>query len=176
METYLSQPVTRQSVFLGRTVALLAWLVVMTGFILIVQLASDAVVGLQIDTMRVASTVVLCGLLALLFGTLALAIAGWLPRPPLVLSVGIAVAVGGYLVAALFPLSDPLDPDERAVALEVGFRRRPARQFGRAMAVCGSDRARCGLGHACRGRVRPAGCASRLRRRRAVTRSRLRLS
>ena len=31
METYLSQPVTRRSVFLGRTVALLAWLVVMTG-------------------------------------------------------------------------------------------------------------------------------------------------
>ncbi len=110
METYLSQPVTRQSVFLGRTVALLAWLVLMIGFILIVQLASDAVVGLEIDTMRVISTVVLCGFLALLFGTLALAVAGWLPRPSLVLAIGIAAAVGGYLIAALFPLSDPLKP------------------------------------------------------------------
>ena len=110
METYLSQPVTRQSVFLGRTVALLAWLVVMTGFILLVQLASDAVVGLEIDPMRVVSTVVLCGFLALLFGTLALAVAGWLPRPSLVLAIGIAAAVGGYLIAALFPLSDPLKP------------------------------------------------------------------
>ncbi len=110
METYLSQPVTRQSVFLGRTVALLAWLVLMTAFILVVQLASDAVVGLEIDTMRVVSTVVLCGLLALLFGTLALAVAGWLPRPSLVLAIGIAAAVGGYLVAALFPLSDPSSP------------------------------------------------------------------
>ena len=108
METFLSQPVTRQSVFLGRTVALVAWLVVMTGFILLVQLASDAVVGLEIDTMRVVSTVVLCGFLALLFGTLALAVAGWLPRPSLVLAIGIAAAVGGYLIAALFPLSDPL--------------------------------------------------------------------
>ena len=44
---------------------------------------------------------VLCGFLALFFGTLALAIAGWLPRPSIVMSVGIAAAVGGYLVSAL---------------------------------------------------------------------------
>jgi ABC-2 type transport system permease protein len=60
--------------------------------------------------MRVGSTVVLCGLLALLFGALALAIAGWLPRPSLVLAIGVAAAVGGYLIAALFPLSDVLKP------------------------------------------------------------------
>jgi len=110
METYLSQPVTRQSVFIGRTMALIVWLAVLTALILVIQLISDAVVGLQIDAMRVASTVVLCGSLALLFGTLALAVAGWLPRPSLVLAIGIAAAVGGYLVAALFPLSDPLEP------------------------------------------------------------------
>jgi ABC-2 type transport system permease protein len=110
METYLSQPVARTSLFLGRTVALSAWLVLLTAIILGVQLVSDAVVGLEIDTARVVSTVVLCGLLALLFGTLALAIAGWLPRPPLVLALGIAASVGGYVVSALFPLSDPLDP------------------------------------------------------------------
>ena len=110
LETYLSQPVTRQSVFIGRAVALVVWLAVLTSAILLVQLASDAVFGLQIDALRVASTVVLCGLLALLFGTLALAVAGWLPRPSLVLAIGIAMAVGGYLVAALFPLSDQLMP------------------------------------------------------------------
>jgi len=110
LETYLSQPVSRRSVFVGRTVALVVWLVVMTALNLLVQLISDAVVGLEIDAVRVASTVVLCGLLALLFGSLALALAGWLPRPSLVLSVGIAAAVGGYLVSALFPLSDPLEP------------------------------------------------------------------
>jgi beta-exotoxin I transport system permease protein len=58
----------------------------------------------------VASTVVLCGFLALLFGTLALAVAGWVPRPSLVLAIGITAVVGGYLVAALFALSDPLKP------------------------------------------------------------------
>ncbi len=74
------------------------------------QLVSDAVVGLQIDAIRVVSTVALCGLLALLFGALALAVAGWLPRPSLVLAVGVAAAVGGYLISALFPLSDVLKP------------------------------------------------------------------
>ena len=69
---------------------------------------SDALVGLQIDTMRVVSTVVLCGLLALVFGALALAVAGWLPHPSIVLAIGVAAAIGGYLIAALFALSDPL--------------------------------------------------------------------
>ena len=49
-------------------------------------------------------------MLALLFGALALAVAGWLPRPSLVLAIGVAAAVGGYLIAALFPLSDVLKP------------------------------------------------------------------
>lgn len=110
LETYLSQPVSRQSVFLGRTVALTVWLTILTSSVVVVQLVSNAVVGLQIDATRVGSTVVLCGLLALLFGALALAIAGWLPRPSLVLGIGVAAAVGGYVVAALFALSDPLKP------------------------------------------------------------------
>jgi ABC-2 type transport system permease protein len=110
LEIYLAQPVARRRLFAGRVAALGLWLAAMTAFILAVQLVSDAVVGLDIDTARVTATVVLCGLLALLFGALALAIAGWVARPSLILSVGVAVAVGGYLVAALFPLSDPLKP------------------------------------------------------------------
>ena len=90
--------------------ALIVWLAILTSSVLVVQLVSDAVVGLEIDATRVVSTVVLCGLLALLFGALALAVAGWLPRPSLVLAIGVAAAVGGYLIAALFPLSDVLKP------------------------------------------------------------------
>ena len=110
METYLSQPVPRRSVYLGRTVALILWLAILTSSVLVVQLVSEALVGLQIDTMRVVSTVVLCGLLALVFGALALAVAGWLPHPSIVLAIGVAAAIGGYLIAALFALSDPLKP------------------------------------------------------------------
>lgn len=110
LETYLSQPVSRQAQLAGRMTALVVWLVVMTTLILAVQLVSDAVVGLEIDNARLVSTVALCGLLALLHGALALAIAGWNPRPSLVLSLGVAACVGGYLVSALLPLSEPLEP------------------------------------------------------------------
>ncbi|MGH2475517.1 MAG: ABC transporter permease subunit [Candidatus Limnocylindrales bacterium] len=110
LETYLAQPVSRTALFVGRIAAVTLWMVAIVILLLVVQLASDAVVGLQIDTDRVVATVVLCGLLALLHGALALALAGWLPRPALVLSIGIAVVIGGYLVAALFPLSDTLKP------------------------------------------------------------------
>ena len=113
LEAYLSQPVTRQAVFLGRALALVLWVVAITALVLLTQLASNAVVGLEIDGARVASTVALCGLLGLVFGTLALAVAGWLPRPALVLSIGVAGAVAGYLVSALLPLSDPLEPLSR---------------------------------------------------------------
>lgn len=110
LETYLAQPVSRTALFIGRIVAVTLWIVGMVLLILIVQLASDAVVGLEIDPARVVATVILCGLLALLHGALVLALAGWLPRPALLLSIGIAVVVGGYLVAALFPLSDTVAP------------------------------------------------------------------
>jgi beta-exotoxin I transport system permease protein len=110
LETYLSQPVSRRSVFVGRTIAMVVWLALMTALILAVQTISDALVGLEIDVARIISTVLLCGLLALLYGALALALAGWLPRPSLVLSIGIAATVGGYLISALLPLSDTLKP------------------------------------------------------------------
>ncbi len=109
MEVYLAQPVTRRSLFTGRIGAGVIWLILMTAFIAVVQLISNVVFDLTIDTTLVLSTVILCGLLALLFEALAFAIAGWYPRPSVVLGVGIAVSVGGYLVSALFPLSDALD-------------------------------------------------------------------
>jgi ABC-2 type transport system permease protein len=113
LEIHLSQPVDRRSVFLGRAAAMIAWLGIVTTLVLGVQLASDALIGLDIDASHVASTVLLCGSLALLFGSLALAVAGWMPRPALVPAVGIAAAFGAYLCAALPPLDDRLEPLSR---------------------------------------------------------------
>ncbi len=110
MEIYLSQPVSRRSLFTGRAMALSIWLVAMTVLIMVVQFVSDIAVGLDIDPARVVATVTLCGLLAFLYGSLALAIAGFYPRPSAVLSVAVAAAVAGYLISALLPLSDVLEP------------------------------------------------------------------
>ncbi|MDP9249909.1 MAG: ABC transporter permease, partial [Chloroflexota bacterium] len=49
-----------------------------------------------------------CGLLGAVHAGLAIAIAGILARPGLVLSIGLGLSLVGYLVAALFPLSDVL--------------------------------------------------------------------
>lgn len=110
LELYLAQPVSRAATLLGRIVAVLAWMVVVGIVVLVAQLAFDALVGLRIDTGLLVATVCTCTLLGLLHGGLAVAIAGWLPRPSLVIGISLVVAICGYLVGALFPLSDLLAP------------------------------------------------------------------
>jgi len=73
------------------------------------QLASDAAFGLEIADARIVETVTLCALLGALYAGLAIAVAGIVGRPGPVLSIGLGLALVGYLVAALFPLSDALD-------------------------------------------------------------------
>ena len=110
MEVVLTQPVARRAVFLGRAVAALACLALVTLIMALAQFASDEIYGLSIRADRLIATIVLSGLLGLLHGGFALAIAGLRARPSLVLGVGFFVAVAGCVVVALFPLSEPLRP------------------------------------------------------------------
>jgi ABC-2 type transport system permease protein len=110
LELFLAQPITRHSVLLARSLAILGWLVVLAIIVLASQLASDATFDLEIADARVVSTIVLCALLGALYAGLAIAVAGASAQPGLVLSVGLGLALVGYLVAALFPLSDVLAP------------------------------------------------------------------
>lgn len=52
----------------------------------------------------------MCGLLGLLHGSIALAIAGVWPRPGIVLGLSLAIAIAGFAVSALFPVSATLKP------------------------------------------------------------------
>ena len=108
LELVLAGPVSRGAAFLGRTAAMLGWMVVLVVGTGIVQVASDAVFGLEVALDRLVATIVLCGLLGILHGCLALAVAGFLPRPSVVLAVGLVVLVAGFVVAALLPLSDAM--------------------------------------------------------------------
>jgi ABC-2 type transport system permease protein len=110
MELYLAQPISRRAVLLGRVVAALIALTVISAVVLLAQIASDAAFDLQIDTGLVLSTIVLSGLLAALHGSLAVAVAGFRGRPSLVLAVGLGVAFAGLIVNSLFPLSAVLAP------------------------------------------------------------------
>lgn len=110
LELYFAQPLDRRGVFLGRAIAAFLALAVITVAMALVQVAMDAVADLSIDVGRLFSTITLCALLGALHGSLAVAIAGIRARPSLVLGLGIGVALAGYIVAALFPLSSMLEP------------------------------------------------------------------
>ncbi|MDQ6683026.1 MAG: ABC transporter permease, partial [Chloroflexota bacterium] len=110
LELFFAQPFDRRVIFLGRAIAALLALMVISGAVAIVQIAADAAVGLAIEPGRLLSTILLCALLGALHGSFAVAIAGIGARPSLVLGLGIGVALAGYIVAALFPLASGLEP------------------------------------------------------------------
>ena len=110
LELFLAQPVSRTALLAGRSVAVFSWLLVLAVVVLASQLASDAVFGLPIETARVVATIVLCAPLGAFHAGLCIAVAGAAARPGRLLSVGFGFAYAGYLVRALFPLSDVLAP------------------------------------------------------------------
>jgi ABC-2 type transport system permease protein len=110
LEMYLALPATRQSHFLARSLVVLAWLTVIGGVLLAAQLISDAIFGLSIGTDRLIETIVLSVLLAALHAAVVAFVAGVAARPGLALGIGLALAIVGYFVAALFPLSEALEP------------------------------------------------------------------
>ena len=110
LELFLAQPIDRRVLFVARAgacVVALALIVVVTG---ITQFGSNAIFGLDIDASRVLATLVACGLLAGLFGALAYLLACLRPSPSLVLGGGVGLLLAGYVVAALFDISDVLRP------------------------------------------------------------------
>jgi len=113
LELFLAQPVGRGAVFLGRAAAALGAIAVISAVALAVQLVGQRAVNLQIGDGFIVATIGLCALLAVLHGSLAFAIGAATGKPGLVLAVGVAAAVGGYLVNALLPLSDALAPWHR---------------------------------------------------------------
>jgi ABC-2 type transport system permease protein len=110
LELYLAQPVSRVALWIGRAVAVGIAVILVAAVTLVAQLAFDAATGLDIPAGNVTATVLLSALLAMLYAGLALAIAGFAPRPSLVLGLTITAAVAGYLVLALFPLNATLAP------------------------------------------------------------------
>ncbi|MEP7360099.1 MAG: ABC transporter permease subunit [Chloroflexota bacterium] len=110
IEMYLAQPVTRVAFMTGRIVSTMLWLVVLVIVVLVAQVLSDVLFDLQIGANQIISTVVLSGLIGVFSAAIAIAVAGITARPGLVLGVSLTVAFLGYIVAALFPISDVLKP------------------------------------------------------------------
>ncbi|MGH2464284.1 MAG: ABC transporter permease subunit [Candidatus Limnocylindrales bacterium] len=108
LELLLSQPLDHRLVFIARAIAVLIALIVMTAVMAVTQVVVDGLVGLQIDSALLLPTIVLCALLGLLHGGIALAVAGRSARPPTAMGLAAVIAFAGYIVAALFPLVSSL--------------------------------------------------------------------
>ncbi len=108
LEMVLTQPVARQSIFAGRALAVLAWTLVVVLALSLTQFVTDALVGLEIGADKLLATLLLCALIGLLHGGLALAVAGLWPKPSAVLGIGLFVLVGGCIAEALLPLNRSL--------------------------------------------------------------------
>jgi len=110
LELFLAQPVDRGRLFLARLASCVVALGVVVLVTIIVQLAMDAIADVSIAPGYVIATALLCGLLALFFGSVAYLIACLRPRPSVVLGTGIGLTLAAYLVGALFQISDALKP------------------------------------------------------------------
>jgi ABC-2 type transport system permease protein len=109
LELFLSQPIDRRALYLGRLVACMLALIAMVAATIVVQLLLDALTDLSEPFGYVVASACLCGLLAAVFGSAAYLIACLEARPSLVLGAGIGLALASYVVAALFPIAPALD-------------------------------------------------------------------
>jgi ABC-2 type transport system permease protein len=110
LELFLAQPVPRRAFLTFRSLAILGWLLVLAIVVLLSQLISDSAFDLAIARDRIIDTILMCALLGGFYAAVAIALAGVFARPGFILAVGLGLALIGYLVAALFPLSDVLEP------------------------------------------------------------------
>lgn len=110
LELFLAQPVDRRALFVARLAACMVALALIVATTIVVQILGDVVLDVSIDASYVIATAFLCGLLAALFGSVAYLVACLTARPSLVLATGIGLLIGGYLVAALFPVADLFKP------------------------------------------------------------------
>ena len=110
LELVFAQPVDRRAVLLGRAAAVSVALVLIVLVLTVAQLGADALAGLEIGAGYLIATILLCTSLAALHGAFAFAIAAVRAQPSSVLGAGVGVAIAGYLIAALFPLSPLLAP------------------------------------------------------------------
>ncbi|MEO8626155.1 MAG: ABC transporter permease subunit [Candidatus Limnocylindrales bacterium] len=110
IELFLAQPVTRVAFLTGRVISTLLWLVALMLVVLVSQVVSDVIFDLQIGASQIIATVILSGLVGVLSAAISIAVAGIIARPGLVVGVSLTVAFLGYIVSALFPISEVLRP------------------------------------------------------------------
>ena len=102
IELLLSRPVSRGRLLLSKILSGLLITLIITGLATMVTLALVKIVGLDVPLPRVAEAALMAGLLSLMFGALAFAVAA-MGRAGRGAAIGLAVLVGlgSYIIASL---------------------------------------------------------------------------
>lgn len=101
IESLLSRPVSRGRLLLGKSLAGVLILSMVTAVALVTVLGTAYAVDLEVSGWRILAVTLVCGLLALSFGALALLLTAVGKARAAALGVATVVALGGYLISSL---------------------------------------------------------------------------
>lgn len=106
----LALPVTRGLVLVARALALTGAVVGLAALGWVTLVVGTPMVDLDVSTGGLAAGAVMTGLLGLLYGTLGLLLGALTGRRAVTIGIGVALALGAFLLNALAPLAEWLEP------------------------------------------------------------------
>lgn len=110
MDLLLSQPVTRSRIVMEGLAAMVLLVAALAGTLFVVLLATNPLFDLELTVTAILAANVGVTLLAILHGTLALAVGGATGNRALTLGVSTAVVVLGWFINGLAEVIDQLEP------------------------------------------------------------------
>jgi len=113
LDLLLSHPIRRWKLVLEKSAAMVVSLFIIAAFLWAALLIAGAVIDMGLNPLRLAAVCFAGALLAIMFGTLALAVG--CARGKKALAIGVAGALGfvSYIVNALAPIVDWLEPFQK---------------------------------------------------------------
>ena len=106
----LALPVTRGLVLVAKALALTGAVVGLAALGWVTLAVGTPLVDLDVSSSGLAAGTVMTGLLGLLYGTLGLLLGALTGRRGVTLGIGVALALGAFLLNALAPLAEWLEP------------------------------------------------------------------
>ncbi len=106
----LALPVTRGLVLVAKALALTGAVVGLAALGWVTLAVGTPLVDLDVSSSGLAAGAVMTGLLGLLYGTLGLLLGALTGRRGVTLGIGVALALGAFLLNALAPLAEWLEP------------------------------------------------------------------
>ena len=114
LDLLLANPVSRRRLVLEKLAALIVELAALSLVLWVSLLVGTAAVGMDISAGHLLAATISAGLLALAYGCIALCVGATWGHRARAIGVAAAAAVAAYLVNALAPLVDTLDPLRKA--------------------------------------------------------------